>query len=37
MENEMTLGVFLASAGMFLIVVGLSGRLAIWILERLSR
>lgn len=33
----MTLGVFLASAGMFLIIVGLSGRLVIWLLERFSR
>jgi len=36
-ENEMTLGVFLASAGLFLVVVGVSGRMAIWILERFSR
>ena len=33
----MTLGVFLASAGLFLVVVGVSGRMAIWILERFSR
>jgi hypothetical protein len=33
----MTLGVFLASAGLFLVVVGVTGRMAIWILERFSR
>ena len=31
----MTLGVFLASAGMMLIVVGVTGRLVVWVIERL--
>jgi hypothetical protein len=31
-----TLGVFLASLGVFLVLFGLSGRLVIWIIERLS-
>ncbi len=31
----MTLGVFLASAGALLVLVGLTGRLAVWVIERL--
>lgn len=32
-----TLGVFLASAGLFLVCVGLTGRLVVWIFEQLPR
>ena len=32
----MTIGIFLATAGAFLVVVGLTGRLAIWVIERIS-
>jgi hypothetical protein len=31
----MTLGVFLATAGALLVVVGMTGRLVIWVIERL--
>ena len=32
----MTIGVFLATLGAFLVIVGLTGRLAIWVIERFS-
>ncbi len=32
----MTIGIFLATAGAFLVVVALTGRLAIWVIERIS-
>ncbi len=32
----MTIGIFLATTGAFLIVVALTGRLAIWLIERLE-
>jgi hypothetical protein len=32
-----TLGIFLATAGAFLVIVGLTGRLAIWLVEQFSR
>ena len=32
----MTIGIFLVTAGAFLIVVGLTARLAIWLIERFS-
>jgi hypothetical protein len=32
-----TLGVFLATAGLFLLLVGVTGRVAIWLFERFSR
>lgn len=31
----MTLGVFLASAGALLVLVGITGRLVVWVIERL--
>lgn len=31
----MTLGVFLASAGVMLVIVGMTGRLVVWVIERL--
>ena len=33
----MTIGIFLASLGAFLILVGVSGRLVIWVMEQFSR
>jgi len=32
-----TLGVFLTTAGLFLLIVGATGRVAIWLFERFSR
>ncbi len=32
----MTIGIFLAATGAFLVLVGLTGRLAIWVIERFS-
>ena len=31
----MTLGVFLASAGALIVMVGVTGRLVVWVIERL--
>ncbi len=33
----MTLGVFLASAGALLVLVGVTGRLVVWVIERLPK
>ena len=32
----MTIGIFLVTAGAFLVLVGVTGRLAIWVIERFS-
>jgi hypothetical protein len=33
----LALGIFLTTVGIFLVMVGVTGRIAVWVLERFSR